>query len=361
MGANSAGDGTGMESSCGVELNGARWRRAPSRPPCGWAAPARKGPAHKQGDYYAARGMSAPPNVPRSTRPLLFLTVFLDIAGFGMILPLLPFYAQRYGADPLRVGALFACYSLAQALCAPVLGRLSDRFGRRPVLLTALFANAGALLLFGLAGSFVVLFIARTASGMAAANFSIAQAYVADITPPRDRTRGLGMIGAAVGMGFVLGPGIGGALALLGQRAVPLGAAVLALLNLALVAVRLPESLPAERRKALDPAAFVPFAGLARVEKPVLGLLGLFFVVLFAFSTMEGTIALYCQHRFGFGIGQTSMLMVGIGVVVAVVQGGLVGRLAARFGEPRLMLAGIAIMAIGLAVLPEAPVVAALG
>jgi DHA1 family tetracycline resistance protein-like MFS transporter len=297
---------------------------------------------------------------PRSTRLLLFLTVFLDIAGFGMLLPLLPFYAQRYGADPFRVGALFACYSLAQALCAPVLGRLSDRFGRRPVLLAALAASVGALGLLAVAQSFLVLFLARTLSGMAAANFSIAQAYVADVTPPQERTRGLGMIGAALGMGFVLGPGIGGALALLGQRAVPLGAAALAAINFALVAMRLPESLPQAGRRPLRAAALVPFTGLARVERPVLGLLGLFFTVVFAFSIMEGTLALYCERRFGFGIGQTSGLLVTIGVVIAGVQGGLVGRLAARFGERRLMVAGIALMTVGLLAVPEARVVIAL-
>ncbi len=298
---------------------------------------------------------------PRSNRLLLFATVFLDVAGFGMILPLLPFYAQRYGADPFRVGALFACYSLAQAVCAPVLGRLSDRFGRRPVLLCALAANALALALFGVAQSFAVLFLARTLSGMAAANFSIAQAYVADVTPPHERTRGLGMIGAALGMGFVLGPGIGGALALLGQRAVPFGAALLAAANFALVAMRLPESLPAEKRQGLRAAALVPFTGLLRVERPVLGLLGLFFTVVFAFSIMESTLALYCERRFRFGVGQTSALLVFLGVVIAAVQGGLVGRLAVRFGERRLMVAGIALMAIGLVAIPEASLVVSLG
>lgn len=297
---------------------------------------------------------------PRYARALLFATVFLDVAGFGMILPLLPFYAQRYGADPFRVGALFACYSLAQAFAAPVLGRLSDRFGRRPVLLAALAANAAALVMLAAAGSFAVLFVARTLSGMAAANFSIAQACVADWTPPRERTRGLGMIGAAFGMGFVLGPGIGGVLSLLGQRAVPLGAALLAALNFGLVALRLPESLPRERRSPLRVAALVPFAGLRRAGRPVLGLLGLFFVIVLAFSIMEGTLALYCERRFGFGVGETSALLVTIGVVIAAVQGGAVGRLAARFGERRLTVAGIVLMALGLVAIPEAPLVVAL-
>jgi MFS transporter, DHA1 family, tetracycline resistance protein len=291
----------------------------------------------------------------RSARPLLFLTVFLDVAGFGMILPLLPFYAQRYGADAFDVGALFACYSLAQGLCAPLLGRLSDRFGRRPVLLAALFANAAALLLFAGAQSFAMLFVARTASGIAAANFGIAQAYVADVTAPQERARGMGMIGAAMGMGFVLGPGIGGLLAMLGQQAVPLGAAALTLANFALVALWLPESLPPEARRPLRGSAMVPLAGLARCGRPALRLLILFFIVIFAFSTMEGTLALYCAARFGFGVGETSALMVSIGVVMAIVQGLLVGRLVTRFGERRLALAGIVLMTLGLLTLPLAP------
>jgi MFS transporter, DHA1 family, tetracycline resistance protein len=296
----------------------------------------------------------------RSTRATLFLTVFLDVAGFGMILPLLPFYAQHYGADAFQIGALFACYSLAQALCAPLLGRLSDRFGRRPVLLASLLGQVAALLLLAGARSFTALFVARTLSGVAAANFSIAQAYVADTTPPGERARGLGFIGAALGLGFVLGPGLGGALALLGQLAVPLGAAALALGNFALAAARLPESLPIEGRRRRSGTWF-PLVGLLQLERPVASLIAVFFVVTFAFSTMEATLALYCGARFGFGVVETSILLVGIGVVLAAVQGGLIGRLVSRFGERRLVLAGISLMALGLLALPSAPVVALLG
>jgi MFS family permease len=296
-----------------------------------------------------------PPTAPRSLHSLLLLTVFLDVAGFGMILPLLPFYAQSYGASPFEIGALFASYSLAQGLCAPPLGRLSDRYGRRPVLLAALAVNAAALLLFAGATTFPVLFAARLLSGAAAANFGIAQACMADSTPASERTRGLGMMGAAFGAGIVLGPGLGGALSLLGHRAVPLGAALLCLVNLALVALLLPETLPAGARRPVRAAELVPLGALGRVERPVLGLMGLLFVLVFAFSTMEGTLALYCAERFGFGVGKTSALMVAIGVVLILVQGLLVGRLATRFGERRLLLAGIAVMAIGLAALPIAP------
>lgn len=295
----------------------------------------------------------------RSTRGILFLTVFLDVAGFGMILPLLPFYAQRYGADAFQVGALFATYSLAQALFAPLLGRLSDRLGRRPVLLGALVASAASLLLFASARSFLVLFIARTASGMAAANISITQAYVADTTPPLERARGLGLLGAAMGLGFVLGPGLGGLLALLGQVAVPLGAAALALVNLILVATSLPESLPPEARHG-GRGSWFPLVGLFHVERPVAAMLGVFFVVIFAFSIMEATLALYCEERFGFGVLETSLLLVMIGVVLAGVQGIFIGRLVTRFGEQALVVTGILIMAVGLLALPLAPVVSLL-
>ena len=325
--------------------------RRPRAPPFGAAIGAGTG-------CYAAAPM--PQTAASSRKPLLFLTVFLDVAGFGMILPLLPFYAQRYGADAFAVGALFACYSLAQGLCAPLLGRLSDRLGRRPVLLAALALNAAALLLFAAADSFAVLLAARLLSGVAAANFSIAQAYVADVTPPGERARGLGLIGAAFGAGFVLGPALGGGLALLGQRAVPLGAAALCLVNLALVALRLPESLRAGTRRPLRLAELVPLAGLARVARPVLGMLLLVFTIVFAFSVMEGTLALYCADRFGFGVVETSALLVAIGVTLAVVQGVLVGRLVARWGERRLVIAGIALMAFGLAAIPAAPLVAGL-
>ncbi|HVS03388.1 MAG TPA: MFS transporter [Thermoanaerobaculia bacterium] len=293
----------------------------------------------------------------RFPRLILFFTVFLDLAGFGMILPLLPFYAQRYGATPFDVGALFACYSLAQAFCAPLLGRLSDRWGRRPVLLVAIAVNVLALLLFAGARSFLALFLARTLSGVAAANFSIAQAYVADVTSPNERVKGLGMVGAALGMGFVLGPGLGGLLSMIGQVAVPLGAAVLAAGNLLLVAGWLPESLPGHRRSAFRGAPWLSLRALVTLQRPLPGLLGLFFVVLFAFSTMEATLALYCEARFGFGVAETSVLLVLVGLVIAGVQGGLVGRLVPRFGERGLVVAGIVAMAGGLLLMPLAPLV----
>lgn len=285
----------------------------------------------------------------------IFITVALDLLGFGMILPLLPFYAQNFGATPLQIGILFASYSLAQLVFAPLLGRLSDRVGRRPVLLASLFIGVGAYLLFAGAWSFTVLLVARTISGIAAANYGIAQAYIADVTPPEKRAKGMGLVGAAFGIGFVLGPALGGLLGLWSEAAVPLGAAVLAAVNFLLALSWLPESLPEEARSRSQETPWLNLRGLATLARdlPVLGLMVLFFLVTLCFSLMEATLALYCQAVFDFGQVQTSWLFVFIGVVLVAVQGGMVGRLVGRFGERRLIPAGIALMAMGLLLLPS--------
>ncbi|MDP9348309.1 MAG: MFS transporter, partial [Gemmatimonadota bacterium] len=165
---------------------------------------------------------SAPEPRARSSSPLLvvFLTVFLDLVGFGIVIPLLPLYAETFGAGPVTVTWLVAVYSLMQFLFAPWWGALSDRVGRRPVLLVGLFGSAASYLLFGLAGSLPVLFLGRALAGFMGANVGVAQAYIADVTPPEERARGMGMIGAAFGLGFVFGPAIGGLLSHFGP-AVP--------------------------------------------------------------------------------------------------------------------------------------------
>ncbi|MDX1632193.1 MAG: MFS transporter [Thermoanaerobaculia bacterium] len=287
------------------------------------------------------------PEFPRVT---LFFTVFLDLAGFGMILPLLPFYAQRYGADAFQVGLLFSVYSLSQAIGAPFLGRISDRFGRRPILLITVAGHGLSLVLFALAGNFTVLLVARIAAGIFAANFSIAQAYVADVTPPETRAKGMGLVGAALGMGFVVGPGLGGLLSFFGQVAVPLGAAVLAAVNFAMIFQALPESLKGTARRR--PARWNPIRGLREIGAPTGTLLVVFFLIIVAFSAMEGTLALFCEAVFGFGVAETSVLLVMIGIVIAIVQGGLLGRLVERFGERGLVRVGIALMALGLLGVP---------
>jgi DHA1 family tetracycline resistance protein-like MFS transporter len=288
------------------------------------------------------------------------VTVLLDLIGFGMILPLLPFYAQELQATPSRIGWLFASYSLAQLVCAPLLGRLSDRVGRRPLLLASIAGGIGAYLLFANATTFWTLLLARTLAGVAASNYSIAQAYVADVTPPSERSRAMGMVvGSAFGLGFILGPALGGLLAHLGgHRAVPFTAAALGAVNLLLALVWLRESLPAEIRGRTAGESWLDPRGIATVwhNAPVRSLLVLFFLVTFCFSMMESTLALFCQARFAFGVAETAWLFVFIGVILVGVQGGMVGPLVRRFGERRLIVAGIVLMAAGLLALPWASI-----
>jgi DHA1 family tetracycline resistance protein-like MFS transporter len=296
---------------------------------------------------------------------VVFLTILLDLIGFGMILPLLPFYAQELRATPLAIGLLFSSYSLTQLLFAPLLGRLSDRVGRRPVLIASIAGSTFSYLLFAYSPSYAVLLLSRSLSGAAAANYGIAQAYMADVSAPEDRSRAMGLVGAAFGLGFVLGPALGGILAQagsglpsLGHRLVPLAAAALCGINLTIALFGLPESLSVElRRDATRQGAWLDLSDLRTVwhDAPLRGLMLLFFLVMFCFSMMETTLALFCQDRFGFGTRETSWLFVFVGVVLVVIQGGLLGRLIRRFGERSLILAGIVLMAAGLALVPLTP------
>lgn len=287
---------------------------------------------------------------------VIFLTVLLDLLGFGMVLPLLPFYAERYGASPFGVAMIFASFSLAQFVFAPLWGRLSDRLGRRPVLLGSIAGAVAAYTLFAFARSFTVLLIARTASGIAAANYSIAQAYVADTTAPEERARGMGFLGAAFGLGFVLGPVLGGLAGTLGYAAVPAAAGLLSALNLVLAFFLVPESLPEEVRRSRRAARHAWVSGddvrRAARDRSVAGLMLLVFLVIFAFAAMEATLGLFVEHRHGFGFFETAWLFTYLGVVMVIVQGGLLGRLVRRFGERRLIFAGIVAMAVGLVLLP---------
>jgi multidrug resistance protein len=278
--------------------------------------------------------------------------VALDLIGFGMVIPLLPLYAQRFDASPIEIGFLTAIYTLMQLIFAPVWGRLSDRIGRRPVIMASLAGSAVASLVFGLAGALWLLFLARAVDGISGASYVAAQAYIADVTSPEERTHGLGLIGAAFGLGFVIGPALGALLALADPRLPFLVAAGLAAGNLALAYVRLPESrrpgVAGERRQGLGQLA----RALARPE--LSPLVWVSFVGTFAFVGMETTFALFGSERFGLGLAESGAVFAYIGVVAAVVQGGLVGRLVRRHGEPGVLMAGLVLTAAGLAAIPAA-------
>ena len=255
----------------------------------------------------AATGL---PPAPRGARFTVFLAILLDLIGFGMILPLLPLYAEAFHASRITIGLIFASYSLAQLLFAPWLGRLSDRFGRRPLMLASIAGGVAAHLLFATAGSVAMLLVARSLSGIAAANYGIAQAYLADVTPPARRSRAMGLVGAAFGLGFVIGPALGGVLSRFGMAAVPYGAAALSAANLAIAWLALPESLPRQARGAAGGKPLFAVADLVQLwrDARMRQLMLLFFLVMFCFSIMESTLALFCQARFGFGRGAIAAL-----------------------------------------------------
>ncbi|HEY0781978.1 MAG TPA: MFS transporter [Thermoanaerobaculia bacterium] len=309
--------------------------------------------------------MSAAGTPPESARKralsTVLLAILLDLVGFGMLLPLLPFYAEQFHVSAAAIGLMFSSYSLAQLFCAPLLGRLSDRFGRRPLMLASIAGSVAAYLLFWQAGSFAVLVLARTLSGVAASNYGIAQAYVADITPPAERSRKLGLVGAAFGLGFVLGPLLGLAVRSLGggAAAVPVAAAALSAINLAIAALWLEESLSPEVRGRSRQTSWLSLGSLSWVWRnaPLRSLMLLFFLVMFCFSVMEATLALYGQARLGLGELETYKAFAYIGVVLVVVQGGLLRRLVKRYGDRRLILSGIVLMMLGLALLPSLPTV----
>ena len=292
----------------------------------------------------------------KSPLVILFVTVFIDLIGFGIVLPLLPFYAEHFGANALLVGLLSTSFSLMQFLFAPVWGRLSDRVGRRPVILMGLLGSSISYLTFGLAQSLPILFLSRILAGIAGANISTAQAYIADSTPPEQRAKGMGLIGAAYGLGFTVGPAIGGLLSQYGYAIPAFFASALALANFGAAWWLLPES----RNRSGQPHQAERGLNWQRLrtglQHPELGIfLILFFIATFAFANLEATFALMTARKFGFDARANGYLFAYIGVLITIVQGGLTGRLARRFGEKRLISVGLFCMIFGLGLLPYSP------
>ena len=276
--------------------------------------------------------------------------------GFGIVIPLLPIYAKQMNATPFAAGALIAVYSLMQLVFAPAWGRISDDIGRRPVLLMCLAGSAMSYLLLAGAWRLEVLFFARLLAGVAGASIPVAQAYIADVTGPAERARGMGLIGAAFGLGMVIGPALGGGLSLLGPR-VPEGfAAGLCLANVLVAAYRLPESLPGSVGR---PAPFrhpLSLASLrdAAARPGAAALLAVFFLVTLGFAVLEGTFSLAAADRYGYSQAQVDWLWVYMGLVAVVVQGWLVGRLARRLPERALIVLGSAALGLGFLGIPFA-------
>ena len=293
---------------------------------------------------------------------VLFLVVVIDLIGFGIIIPLLPFFAEHYQASPFQVGLLMAVYSLTQFVAAPFWGRLSDRIGRRPVLL---FSLAGAILAYlwlGVAEELWALFTARAVGGFMAGNISAAFAYVADITTRETRAKGMGMIGAAFALGFTIGPAIGGILA--GSdphnadfQSPAFAAAGLSAFALILGIFTLKESLSDEIKKRIaeKPKEIQSKQFQIALKKPNIRLLLLLsFLAVFAFAGIEATFALWSRRQYGWGPEQNGYLFALIGFSGALLQGGLIGRMSKRFGEANLIVQGSIALTLGIGLIPFA-------
>jgi DHA1 family tetracycline resistance protein-like MFS transporter len=286
----------------------------------------------------------------------LFLVVFLDLVGFGMIIPVFPFYAEQVGVDPSWVIFFLGLYSLGQLVGAPIWGSLSDRIGRRPVLLITLLANAAASSMLAFADTGLLLALSRIVAGFAAGNISAAYAYTTDITTDETRPRALGLLGSAFGLGFILGPAIGGMLAgtdpndpcALGR--VAHGAAVMSLIALVLTAVRLPESLPPDQRSKKHSKR----QGLGTyLKRPVLrDLLLSTVIVVAAVALFQSTLALWTADRLAVGPRMLGWIYGFVGVISVAIQAGVIGKLTKRFGAASLTRAGALLIAIGLACVP---------
>jgi MFS family permease len=282
----------------------------------------------------------------------IFITVFVDLLGYGMIIPLLPFYVQQQDGGAAIVGALGSLYALMQLLSGPVLGALSDRMGRRPVLLTCLLGTALAYLMLGLADTLLVIFLAIMLDGITGGNLTTAYAYIADVTSPKERSRGMGLVGAAFGLGIMAGPAMGGLLSAYGMGVPAFVASAIALTNVAFGWLMLPESLPPERRmaktswRALNPVA--QLIGLFQLA-PIRLLLATIFALNLAFSGLQTNFPLYSQARFGWDATRNGIFFAFVGVCAVFVQGVLFPWLQPRLGEVKLAVGGLALMAGGLA------------
>jgi len=290
---------------------------------------------------------------------IVFVTVFIDLLGFGIIIPLLPFYAQTFGATAFTVGMLATSFSLMQFIFAPVWGRVSDRVGRRPIILAGLLGSCLSYLAFGMASTLTALFAARIFAGIAGANIPTAQAVVADLTTPENRAKGMGIIGAAFGLGFIFGPAIGGFLSQYGYAAPAFFAAGLSLANFAAAWFLLPETLKPEHR-AIERVGRVDAlrAALARPHLPLLLVIG--FLVVAAFSGYESTFALFAERTHGFRASSIGYIFAFVGVILVIVQGLLVGRVVKAIGEHHIVPASLAIVAAGLLMIPATQSVGAL-
>ena len=301
----------------------------------------------------------------RSPLLVIFITVFIDLVGFGIVIPVLPFYVEgtKFNASPRMVGLLFASYSIMQLLFTPLLGRLSDRYGRRPVLFLSLLGTSAGFFILGFATKLWMLFAGRIIDGITGGNISTAQAYIADVTTKENRAKGMGLIGAAFGLGFVFGPAIGGVLSRwdinwggyhIPGISVPLiFAGALAFANATLLYFVLPETVTPDH-PARESAATARWSQLFKAlhQSRLAFVLLIYFLFVVAFSIMTSSFGLFTLYRFGFDAHDTGWIFAFVGVIGACIQGGLIGRLVKMFGEIPLVIVGALLFTASLFVIP---------
>ncbi len=294
----------------------------------------------------------------KNNKPLftIFMIVFVDLLGFGIVLPLLPYIAEKYSATPFTIGILGATYSLFQLLAGPLLGRLSDRYGRKKLLAISQIGSAIGYLILGLANNLPLLFLARIIDGITGGNISIAQAYIADITTKENRAKGMGIIGAAFGMGFIFGPAIGGFLAKYNYSYPGYFAMIVSLITVFLTIFTLPETVSSEQRKN-NPKAQISFQAFWKVatNSKIEYLIIVFFLINSAFSLMQGTFALWTQKRFNFGPEQNGYIFAFVGIMAVIAQLKLLPYLVKRFKERVLLNYSSLFFGLGFILMPFVP------
>jgi MFS transporter, DHA1 family, tetracycline resistance protein len=275
---------------------------------------------------------------------IIFLTIFVNLVGFGIIIPLLPFYAQTFGASPLVIGLLFASFSLSQLVASPVLGDMSDRWGRRPVLIFSLLGTVVSFVMLAVAQSLLMLFAARIVDGLSGGNITTARAYIADVTAEEDRAKAFGILGAAFGLGFIVGPALGAAFSHISYTAPIWAAAAVTVVATALAYFWLPETV--HRAHARGPSPWHALAELWR-RTHLRVLFTIDFVYWTAFAVYQTTFALFGANRFGFDAAHTGYLLSAFGFLGVLVQGVMVGPVVSALGERRTLALGLLFAAIG--------------
>ncbi len=292
----------------------------------------------------------------RSPLLVIFITVFIDLVGFGIVIPVLPFYTEgtTFNATPRTVGLLFASYSVMQLIFSPILGRLSDKYGRRPVLLLSIIGTGIGFLILGFANTLWMLFLGRILDGITGGNISTAQAYIADVTTKEDRAKGMGLLGAAFGLGFIFGPAIGGIFSRWGIHVPFFFAAGLCFANAVLLYFTLHETVTPDHPARNSAARGRNWSEVLRsLTHPRLGfVLTIYFLFVVAFSIMTMSFSLYTMFRFGYDAQHNGYLFAYVGLIAVIIQGGLIGRLVKRFGELPLIVAGAFCFAISLFAVP---------